>query len=1009
MEIDKIDNIKIKRLNNNVRFEKKNKILLTDKAIQYVKNDVIYLNGNTKMINNLDTLTCDSMIYWSEIDSIYAIGNIQFVNGSKRGIKGELMEISYKDSLIEIIKVIDNAFAYNNLNLQINNNGPFLKFRDEMASKKMIALFKNDYISKIKLFNMASTLYHVLDDSILAGSNSASGDTILIEFEMGNINRIQIHGGGKGKFNPEKNNSKIDTTIFYGGEHIDYYIDKELTYITDKAFMEYQNTKLSAGKIIANWQSNILDAFNIKDQQPTLQTIGEAPMSGNNMIFDLVAKHGRIIKGKTSFDNGIYHGKEVFRDDPNVFHVSQSKYTSCELDNPHFYLGSKKMKLLPKDRVIAKPLWLYIYDIPIIGLPIAVFPNKGGKRHSGWIMPSFDSYNSIGTGFRNFGYFWAPNDYMDEKIIINFFDEEGFHINSNFRYKRKSGPRWYNFQYDGNIIGTIKRKLSNSNEILDLNDNENYREDQRLSWTHNQRFDPTQRLAIKYEFVSNKDAYQNNQEVNLQNRLKQNLSSSFNYSKNWKTSSIAIGFNQFRDLSIENSIPNLAGYLNQGRYKPYKYFDGPKLNYRLGTRKIFGAGDNWFNSLTASYTMKAKMGRKDYWLIRETDSTWSKNDTINLNKGGIKHAANFNAPQTYYWLKINPALSIKEDWIFYYTQYNNNIEEEIYGFKRRLTWNSSISANTKIYGLLPITIGRLNAIRHIITPSIRFQYQPNFSNPKWGGNIYFQNGNTNHDYFRGTYVGNTSTKQKKVYSLSVSNDLQSKIKQKNDVYEKSTFLSMNSSISYDALKDSLNFSEISSNIRIKNLGGSELFYIRMSHSIYTFDQINKNPTNKIVNIFNGERLQLMKIDVSTDMKLKLSGLKNNNFLKPSKSDTLSNINNNIHSNNNIWESKLQFRYSTNWKYDEEKWDYNFTLKTINSINLSKKWAITYVADFNLKDKQLIYHNFKIYRPLHCWEFSFNYWPRGGSAGFSLKINVKNPDLQDIKITSKSSNRGFGGF
>ena len=135
MEIDKIDNIKIKRLNNNVRFEKKNKILLTDKAIQYVKNDVIYLNGNTKMINNLDTLTCDSMIYWSEIDSIYAIGNIQFVNGSKRGIKGELMEISYKDSLIEIIKVIDNAFAYNNLNLQINNNGPFLKFRDEMASK----------------------------------------------------------------------------------------------------------------------------------------------------------------------------------------------------------------------------------------------------------------------------------------------------------------------------------------------------------------------------------------------------------------------------------------------------------------------------------------------------------------------------------------------------------------------------------------------------------------------------------------------------------------------------------------------------------------------------------------------------------------------------------------------------------------------------------------------------------------------------------------------------------
>jgi hypothetical protein len=35
-------------------------------------------------------------------------------------------------------------------------------------------------------------------------------------------------------------------------------------------------------------------------------------------------------------------------------------------------------------------------------------------------MPSFDSYKSIGTGFRNFGYYWAPNDYMDEKILVNF-------------------------------------------------------------------------------------------------------------------------------------------------------------------------------------------------------------------------------------------------------------------------------------------------------------------------------------------------------------------------------------------------------------------------------------------------------------------------------------------------------------------------------------------------------------------------------------------------------------
>ena len=92
-------------------------------------------------------------------------------------------------------------------------------------------------------------------------------------------------------------------------------------------------------------------------------------------------------------------------------------------------------------------------------------------------------------------------------------------------------------------------------EIIDLADEKYVQEDQRLSWNHSQKFDPTQRLAIKYEYVSNKDAYQNNQEVNLQNRLKQNLSSSFNYSKNWETSSASMGYNTFRDLSIENKTP----------------------------------------------------------------------------------------------------------------------------------------------------------------------------------------------------------------------------------------------------------------------------------------------------------------------------------------------------------------------------------------------------------------------------------------------------------------------
>jgi len=365
-----------------------------------------------------------------------------------------------------MIYVNNNAFAYNDLNLKVEKSGSYQKFRDEMTSKEMIAHFQEENISQLKLMKMATTLYHVVDDSLLAGENTVSGDTIRISFQEGEIKRLQVQGGALGEFNPEGENTRIDTTVFYGGEYIDYHIDEQLSFHSEGAFIEYEGTKLSSGEILVNWETNILDAMLVNEEYPTVQTKGESPMKGESMVFDLVAKHGRIVKGKTALNQSFYHGKEVFRDDPNVFHVQSSKYTSCDLENPHFYLGSRKMKMLPGDRVIAKPLWLHIYDVPIIGLPLAVFPNKGGQRQSGWIMPSFDSYKSIGTGFRNFGYYWAPNDYMDEKILVNFFDEQGIHLSSNFKYKKRSGSRWYNFQYNGRISGTIKRRII-TDEIID--------------------------------------------------------------------------------------------------------------------------------------------------------------------------------------------------------------------------------------------------------------------------------------------------------------------------------------------------------------------------------------------------------------------------------------------------------------------------------------------------------------------------------------------------------------
>ena len=124
------------------------------------------------------------------------------------------------------------------------------------------------------------------------------------------------------------------------------------------------------------------------------------------------------------------------------------------------------------------------------------------------------------------------------------------------------------------------------------------------------------------------------------------------------------------------------------------------------------------------------------------------------------------------------------------------------GFKRRFTWHSSVTAKTNLYGLLPINIGHLNSLRHVITPSLSFTFQPDFSDAKYGGSSYFQqlDSGEKFDYFEGSYVGSTSHNEKRTYRLSVNNIFQAKIRDEGGGYIKANFLTLNSSISYNPIE-----------------------------------------------------------------------------------------------------------------------------------------------------------------------------------------------------------------
>ena len=113
-------------------------------------------------------------------------------------------------------------------------------------------------------------------------------------------------------------------------------------------------------------------------------------------------------------------------------------------------------------------------------------------------------------------------------------------------------------------------------------------------------------------------------------------------------------------------------------------------------------------------------------------------------------------------------------------------------------------------------------------------------------------------------------------------------------------------------------------------------------------------------------------------------------------------------NDNIWDGNIQFYGNLSKSTSlENNFDKDFWVNTNFAFNITKKWSISYSARFDLIENEIIRHDVNIYRPLHCWLFSFRWFPGVGDNnygnGFQLLIKVKSPDLQDIRLKHTEGN------
>ena len=124
-----------------------------------------------------------------------------------------------------------------------------LAFTDDMTGSIMKGYFVDGRLDSIRLEGMATTIYHIFEDSIYQGKNQASGDTITMNFSENDIEKIFISGGSEGTYTPDSTGADVDGPVIYTSEDIEYDVKNEFTDLHGDATIDYTNVNLTAGFI----------------------------------------------------------------------------------------------------------------------------------------------------------------------------------------------------------------------------------------------------------------------------------------------------------------------------------------------------------------------------------------------------------------------------------------------------------------------------------------------------------------------------------------------------------------------------------------------------------------------------------------------------------------------------------------------------------------------------------------------------------------------------------------
>jgi lipopolysaccharide assembly outer membrane protein LptD (OstA) len=805
--------------------------------------------------------------------------------------------------------------------------------------------------------------------------------------------------------------SGVDSVVAYqASDSVVYLMGKRTTYLYGKSSIRYKELGLKAEQINIDWNTSVLLAHGVADSTDTagVRTRGLPELldgnehyNGSVVTYNFKSKKGRIDLGKTEIEKGLYYGDAIKRVDADVLFVQTGRFTTCDLEHPHYYFASPTMKVQVRDKVIARPIYLYIADVPVFALPFGVFPTERGRR-SGLIAPSYGE-SARGRYLLHLGYYWAMNDYMDWNVRADGYSRGSYTLYSDYRYALR-------YKFSGGISGSYARVASGEDRDPGYSDDRLFN----LHVTHNQEFNPTTRLLVDFTFTSG--SYYQQTSNSLNDLLRQNVVSNATLTKYWEGTPNSMSINARRDQNLRAT----PGSVEISEILPSVSFSRSQ-SFPFRSSERTGTADKWYELLGYSYNGQLLNTRTTSILA---DSTKQSDE-----RRGIQHQFTFNAGPKIGYFTVTPFLNFTERWYdksirrYYDSADSALVTEDVTGFRALHTYDMGLTLSTKFFGMFQPHVFGIRGIRHQVSPSISYTYSPDFSKPSFGYYDSYRDAegrDQRYSVFEKEVFGGASGEERQAISFRVGNVFEMKTAADDTSSRENKFQLLNIDLStgYNFARDSLNFDELTIGFRtaigqILSIGGSARY------NLYKFEP---NPTN----VYGGRRVNKFLLSeegrlgdmtgFSISVGTHLSGEKKKSSAGPIKSPEDSAATQRERSGYVSLYDQEAVDFSIPWNLDLS-WNFNqsqpgdprlkYRSSTISGslgFNLTDLWKISATASYDFVNNQIAAPQITVYRDLHCWEMNFSWVPTGQYRNYRLEIKLKAPQLQDVKVTKQGSAR-----